>query len=204
MGVFKAIFRIIIGVVLGFASGLALSPAIAALANQPGDSSWLIWLVTAIGGVLGFFAPTIRRAFGRGFLLLGVSTFALPLSVMVLSGRVTGDMMQQAEAGGQGTAALGGAIAGTMMTGAAAFIGFFLGAIFLVIGLVLVLGGRREVVVVNQYPPDTRYAHRPDGTQTAQVIEPSPSPAQVPDMSKWSKRDREAYQAKMGAAEPKF
>jgi Ca2+/H+ antiporter len=39
------------------------------------------------------------------------------------------------------------------MTGAAAFIGFFLGAILLIIGLVLVLGGRREVVIVERFTP---------------------------------------------------
>jgi hypothetical protein len=35
------------------------------------------------------------------------------------------------------------------MVGASMFIGFIAGAIFLILGLVLTLGGRREVVVVS-------------------------------------------------------
>ena len=151
MTIIKAIFRVIIGALFGFASGLALLPAIAAFAQDTaaGDTGWLVWVVVAICAIIGYFAPTIRRAFGRGFLILGASVFALPLSMKLLTGRVTSDMINQSEAGSEGMAAIGGTIAGTMMTGAAAFVGFFLGAIFLIVGLVLVLGGRRDVHVTN-------------------------------------------------------
>ncbi|WP_127143178.1 hypothetical protein [Pelagibacterium montanilacus] len=178
MKIIKAIFRVFVGAVFGIASGLVLSPAIAAFAGEPGDSAWLIWVVVAIAAVLAFFAPTIRRAFGRSFLVLGASTFALPLSMMVLSGRVTNDMMNQAQMGEQGMAAFGGVVAGTMMTGAAAFIGFFLGAIFLIIGLVLSLGGRREVIVVHHGPDQARYTHRSDGLGPApHVIDAHQAPS---------------------------
>lgn len=36
------------------------------------------------------------------------------------------------------------------MVGASMFVGFIAGAIFLIMGLVLTLGGRREVVVVSK------------------------------------------------------
>lgn len=151
MGIFKGFIRLIVGVIFGVASALALSPAIVAFVNMPGGNAWMVLVVAIIGALLGVFAPTIRRAFGRGFLLLGASIFALPLSTLLLSGRVTSDMAAQS---GNDAATLAGAgIAATMMTGAAAFIGFFLGAIFLIIGLVLVLGGRREVVIVERFAP---------------------------------------------------
>lgn len=149
MRALKAIFRIIVGALFGLLSGIALAPAIAAFSNGQGSNAWVVLVVLAAGAVLGFFAPTVRRAFGRGFLLAGVSVFALPLSVMMLSGRVASDMM--AETSSSGATMVGAGLAGTMMTGAAGFIGFFFGTILIVIGLVLVLGGRREVVVVERY-----------------------------------------------------
>ena len=151
MGAVRAIFRIIIGLVFGLLSGMALIPALAAFSDGQGNTAWIVFVVAAIGAALGFFAPTIRRAFGRGFLILGASVFALPLSVMLLSGRVANDMMSETTA--SGATAIGAGLAGTMMTGVAGFIGFFFGAILLIVGLVLSLGGRREVYVMDRPAP---------------------------------------------------
>lgn len=147
MSVVSALFRTLIGLALGLATAFALTPAWASFAES---STMFPVAVILIGGALGLFAPTIRRAFGRGFLLLGASLFALPLSTMLLSGRVAHETISAASEADQGMAALGAGLAGTAMTGAAAFIGFFLGAIFLVAGMILVLGGRREVYVVKR------------------------------------------------------
>lgn len=150
MKIARIIFSVVIGVIFGIGSGLALIPATAAF-NSGADttsSTVLTFVVIAIGALLGLFAPTIRRAFGRGFLLLGTAIFALPLSVLLLSGRVASDMVASSD--NQAATAIGAGIAGTLMTGASAFIGFFLGAIFIVIGLVLALGGRREVIIARQ------------------------------------------------------
>ena len=147
MSVISAIFRTLIGLAFGLAGAFALSPGWAAF----GESSAMFPVVVIlIGGALGLFAPTIRRAFGRGFLILGASLFALPLSTMLLSGRVAHETITAASEADQGMAALGAGLAGTAATGAAAFVGFFLGAIFLIAGLILVLGGRREVYVVHR------------------------------------------------------
>jgi hypothetical protein len=148
MGVIKAIFRTLIGVMFGVGSYLALVPAFAAFMERHSDV--VLCSVILISAVLGLFAPTIRRAFGRGFLLVGASVFALPLSTMLLSGRVMQDVVDKAGSGNEGMAAVGAGIAGTLATGAAAFVGFFLGAILIVIGLVLALGGRREVIIVQR------------------------------------------------------
>ncbi|BAQ69192.1 hypothetical protein CCR90_08145 [Rhodovulum sulfidophilum] len=148
----SAFFRLIIGAVFGIASVLALSPALAAFSSEDGDSTNFVMLgVVALCALLGVFAPTIRRAFGRGFLLLGASTFALPISTFLLSGRVASDTM--ASTSGEevdAASAIGAGLAGVAMTGMAAFIGLIMGAIFLLIGLILSLGGRREVVIVER------------------------------------------------------
>lgn len=148
----RVLFRSIVGLVFGLFSGMALVPASAAFMENDGTrGTWLVWAAIAVGILLGAFAPTIRRAFGRGFLLLGASVFVLPISTLLLSSRVTHDLVANAANGADKAAvALGSGFAGAMLTGASAFIGFFVGAIFLLIGLVLVLGGRREVIVVQR------------------------------------------------------
>jgi hypothetical protein len=146
----RAILRVLVGLIFGVVSGVALAPAFAAFSDSSGSNAWVIFVVVIGGALLGFFAPTLRRAFGRGFLLAGVSVLALPLSVMLLSGRVGSDMIAATDSGGQAATAAGAGIAGVMMTGVAGFIGFFFGAILIIVGLVLALGGRREVYVVQR------------------------------------------------------
>lgn len=155
----KLVFRTAIGAILGIVSGIALIPAFAAFGDGNGNTSWVFFVVVGIGALLGFFAPTIRRAFGRGFLLAGVSVLALPLSMMMLSGRVASDLMQ--ESGNQVGTAIGAGIAATTMTGISAFIGIIGGAILLIVGLVLSLGGRREVIVVQHPVEPNRTRHEP-------------------------------------------
>lgn len=108
-------------------------------------------VVLLISAALGFFAPTIRRAFGRGFLLAGVCLVALPISTMILSGKVAHDAISAARPEEQAGAAVGAGLAGVAMTGVSAFVGIILGAIFVITGLILALGGRREVIVVQSY-----------------------------------------------------
>ena len=150
MRALKGLFRVIIGVIFGVISALVLIPAVAAFDDKSSQYSVPATLaVIAIVTLLAFFAPTIRRTFGRGFLVLGVAVFALPLSMMLLSGRVTHDMVSAAgNANDQALTAVGSGLAWIFVTGASAVIGFILGTIFLIIGLVLSLGGRREVTVV--------------------------------------------------------
>ena len=94
------------------------------------------------------FCATIRRALGRGFLMLGSSVFALPISVFLLSGRAASEVIGTAEEGSEVFAAVGAGLAGVAVTGVATFFGIIIGSIFLIIGLILSLGGQREVVVI--------------------------------------------------------
>lgn len=146
------VFAALIGAVFGIASGFALAPALAAFASKESAAGPGIFMLAMVvlGILLGVFAPTIRRTFGRGFLLLGVCVLALPISTLLLTGRATNDVVQNAEAGNEAAVAVGAGLASIAVTGVAAFVGVFLGAILIIIGLVLALGGRREVVVVGR------------------------------------------------------
>lgn len=149
----KAITRIIVGLIFGIISWLVLSPAVAAIDPNADSSTTSVasfLLIVGISVALGFFAPTIRRAFGRGFLLSGVCLLALPLSTFLLSGRAMNDVIAGAEASDQAFAAAGAGIAGMALTGVATFIGLIGGAIFIIIGLVLALGGNRQVVIIKE------------------------------------------------------
>ncbi|UFS64372.1 hypothetical protein LO749_09345 [Paracoccus denitrificans] len=146
-----AIVRALIGAVFGVLCAFALSPALAAFHSSGTNTASVSTLaVVATMGVLGFFAPTIRRAFGRGFLMLGLCFFALPLSTILLSGRAANEVVTNAAANDQAVAAVGAGLAGIAVTGVATFIGLIVGTIFVILGLVLALGGRREVIVINR------------------------------------------------------
>ena len=150
MGFVWGFLRLLVGLVFGALAALALAPAIAALMSEANDSAgYVAFAVVALVALACLFAPSMRRAFGRGFLMLGACVLALPLSTLLLSGRAASEV--SAASGNEAAAIVGAGLAATMMTGAAAFIGFFLGAILLIIGLVLALGGRREVVVVERF-----------------------------------------------------
>ncbi len=149
MKILSYFVKTVVGLVFGLISAAILSPAFAAF-HTDGENSAPVGMILAALGivVLCIFAPTIRRAFGRGFLSLGAASFLLPISTMLLSGRVT---MELVDASNDAATAVGATIGTGLMTGMSAFIGFFLGAVFLIIGLVLTLGGRREVVVVEKH-----------------------------------------------------
>ena len=78
--VFRYIFLIILGLLFGVASFLALTPALAAFFPLPEDGTVTSLLILAAVTTLVAMAPTVRRACGRGFLIVGASVFALPLS----------------------------------------------------------------------------------------------------------------------------
>lgn len=147
-----ALIRVAVGIAFGFLSGIAVSPGIAAFTAEGDNLTPLIAVssLAILGSILAVYAPTFRRAFGRLFLLVGSAVFMLPISALILSGRVASDMVGTAEQGTEALTAIGAGAAGVAVTGLASFVGFFLGAILLLIGLVLSLGGRREVLVIER------------------------------------------------------
>jgi hypothetical protein len=151
MIIIKAFFRILVGILFGLGSAIALTPAFAAFTTDRDTITLIIMMsFVLLCGILCFFAPTIRRALGRGFLVLGASVFALPISAFLLSGRAASEVVGTAEEGTEAFAAVGAGLAGIAVTGVATFIGVIIGAILLLIGLILSLGGRREVIVIER------------------------------------------------------
>ncbi len=153
MKFFRFLVRLIIGFAFGIATMLALSPALASFASGGPDSGLAtgitLVVIAAVAGLCAL-APSMRRAFGRGFLALGAAVFFLPLSAMLISGAAFNEVVGTASDTDKGMAAVGAGLAGGAITAAAAIIGFILGTIFLITGLVLSLGGRREVVIYDQ------------------------------------------------------
>ncbi len=152
----RFIGKLLAAIIFSVISLIAASPLAAAFVTDNGASSPsnFVFLAVFVGViVIVLFAPTVRRAFGRGFLLSGVLFLLLPLSTMLLSGTVASEMMTASAASGasegdQAATALGATLGAGLMTGLAAFVGLILGAVFVILGLVLALGGRREVIVV--------------------------------------------------------
>jgi hypothetical protein len=143
--------RIIVGLFFGIICLVPLLPAIAAVNIEgPTISIVVSFIVIATLTVLGAFAPTIRRAFGRGFLILGLTFFALPLSSLLLSGRAAQEVIATSADGTEAAAAVGAGISIALITGIGTFVGLIVGFIFVILGLVLTLGGRREVIVVRR------------------------------------------------------
>jgi hypothetical protein len=75
---------------------------------------------------------------------------ALPLTITVLSSQAYSATVAGAEPGAEVATSVGAGIGAGLAVGVAGFFGLFLGAIFIILGLVLVLGGRREVIVVER------------------------------------------------------
>lgn len=149
MAIIKSSLRILVGILFGIGSAIALTPAFAAFTTEQDTITPIVMMsFVLLCGVLCFFAPTIRRAFGRGFLVLGASVFVLPISAFLLSGLAASEVVSTAEEGSEAFAAVGAGLAGIAVTGVATFIGVIIGTILLLIGLILSLGGRREVIII--------------------------------------------------------
>jgi len=140
MTIVRYFLQILIGIVFAALAGLALSPFFAAFTE--GSGAPYLMAVTAIIAIIIALSANIRRCFGRSFLFLGVAIFVLPLSTFVLSGAVVNETINAAAEADRGFAAAGGVLAGGLLTGTAAFIGFFAGSIFLIVGL---LGFKHQV-----------------------------------------------------------
>lgn len=164
MSIFRFLVRLALAIAFAIAIAIPLSPAIAALAS-PDAMQIAVNVILLFAAMIIAFAPTVRRVFGRGFLLLGCAFLLLPLSAMVLSTSAVNDVVSATAIEDQGLAFVGAGAAGLLMTSIAGFVGFFAGGIFVVLGLVLALGGQREVIVVHQgnNAPSAPKTNRPHG-----------------------------------------
>ena len=150
---FRLVFQIVLSVPFALASVIALIPFFAALREQIGDrAETYSYGAAAFVAIIIIIAPTIRRCLGRGFILLAVCLFLLPVSTTFLSVEVSSQQIAEADQTDDlevAAAYIGTGIVTTASALVTGFFGFFLGAVSLIIGLVLSLGGRREVVIVD-------------------------------------------------------
>lgn len=124
-------FRLVIGIIFGILCVMALLPGIAAFhVDESNVATGVMFAIVALVAILTTFAPNIRRAFGRGFLLLGSCLLFLPISAVMLSGRAATETLSTVATDEQAFAAVGAGIAGVAITGAATFFGLIVGSIF--------------------------------------------------------------------------
>lgn len=144
----RIVSKILATLVFGLIVALASSPLAATFVSS-GYSNRILVAILIVVALIVLTAPTGRRAWGRGSLLAGVTFIALPLTMGALSTVSANAVISAASADSQGAAAVGATIGAGLMVGASAVIGSIFGTIFIILGIVLVLGGRREVIVVN-------------------------------------------------------
>lgn len=114
------------GIIGGLLAAIMLTILLALAFNAP---AWILLVGWVAFGY--WFARSGPMAWPRTWLVLAIESFALPLATFIMSGRITAETMAttttEAEQAG---AALGSAVGTTFATGAAGFLGFFLGIIF--------------------------------------------------------------------------
>lgn len=145
----RLVSKILAILVMGLISGLAASPLAASFVDT-GNSNYVFFGVFIVMAGIIFLAPTGRRAWGRGSLICGVLFVSMPLFVTALGAQVGSAIVADASTTGEEAgAAIGATLGAGLMVGASMIIGFIIGGVFLILGLVLVLGGRREVVIID-------------------------------------------------------
>jgi hypothetical protein len=142
-GIIGGLILAIIGAVLVTVT-LAVSPEKSA---SWGGISFLAFWVAGI--VVAIRSASAANAWRKLFISSAVLSFLLPLSGLIFTGSF---MTKHVDADAQyaGAQAAGAAIGGGLLSGFMGFVGFFLGAVFLVIGLLV---GRDKQVVYVQAPP---------------------------------------------------
>ena len=112
-------------------------------------SFFVFWIV---GFVIALKAPSAPKAWRRLLVTSAIASFLLPLSGIIFTGSY---MATKVDPGGQyaGAEAAGAAIGGGLISGALGFVGFFLGVVLLIIGLLV---GRDKQVIYVQAAPGTQ------------------------------------------------
>lgn len=150
----RIIGKMLAGLIFGILAFVGYSPLGAALGGQADNRLGMVIGLTVFltVAVICLWAPTVRRAFGRGFLLSGVVFLAMPLTGTALSARAFSEVTADAAASGAdaGAAILGAGLGAGIFAAAAGLFGLIVGGIFVILGLVLALGGRREVIVIER------------------------------------------------------
>ena len=141
---------ILLGVALSVVVGFTVSPMLSA-----GDAQTVVkwptiaWFAgVALGVLFALKAATVAKVWRRVLVALALICFALPLAGIIFSGGVAAMHPEASKSAG---AMAGYAVGGTLVTGLLAIVGFFLGAIFLIVGLLI--GRDPKIVYAAGAPP---------------------------------------------------
>lgn len=138
----KILAGIIGGFILAVLGALLVAITFAASTEGAGKGVSAFFISWIVGIVIAVLAPSAAKAWRRLLITASVMSFLLPLSGLLY----TGSFMANHTKGG--AEAAGAAIGGGLVSGALGFLGFFLGIVFLIIGLLV--GRDKQVVYVPQ------------------------------------------------------
>lgn len=140
--------KILAGIVGGFflaVLGLTLvSTTMAAGGSGPKSGVTAFFVMWVVGIVIAVMAPAAAKAWRRLLLTSAVLSFLMPLAGILY----TGSFMAKMGSDVSGAATAGAAIGGGIVSGFLGFVGFFLGVVFLVIGLLV--GRDKQVVYIER------------------------------------------------------
>lgn len=144
----KFIAGILGGLILAILGTILVTTTFAASPEKGGvwgASSFLIFWV--IGIVVAMGAKSAAKAWRRLLLSTAVMSFLLPISAIIYTGSF---MATQVDTTSEyaGAQAAGAAIGGGLISGFMGFVGFFLGVVFLIIGLLV--GRDKQIVYVEK------------------------------------------------------
>lgn len=144
----KIIAGILGGLILAILGTILVTTTFAASPEKGGlwgASSFLIFWV--IGIVVALGAKNAAKAWRRLLLSSAVMSFLLPISAIIYTGSF---MATQVDTTSEyaGAQAAGAAIGGGLISGFMGFAGFFLGVVFLIIGLLV--GRDKQIVYVEK------------------------------------------------------
>lgn len=140
----KIIAGIIGGLLLAILGALLVTMTTGAGASGGSKGAISFFLFWAVGIAIAVLAPTTGKAWRRLLLTCSVCSFLLPISGLIF----TGSFMANQTSGA--AEAAGAAIGGGLVSGFLGFVGFFLGVVFLIIGLLV--GRDKQIVYVERQP----------------------------------------------------
>jgi cytochrome c oxidase assembly factor CtaG len=147
----KILAGILGGLILAILGAMLVTVTFAATKNGSGIGVAAFFVMWVAGIIIALTAPAAAKAWRRLFLSSAVLSFLLPLSGLIYTGSYVASMDSTAEHAT--AAAAGAAIGGTLVSGFMGFVGFFLGIVFLILGLLV---GRDKQIV---------YIERPSGAK---------------------------------------
>ena len=144
----KIISGLVGGLIVAILGAMLVTLALASnpeSGGQTGAMAFFVFWVVAV--VMALTAPRAGKAWRRLLITSGLLSFAMPISSLIFSGAQVADAASQ---GGEyaSAAVAGAALAGGMVTAITGFVGFFLGVIFLVIGLLV--GTDKQIVIIKE------------------------------------------------------